>query len=114
MAALCPHNVRTMSALCSHNISLVIHISFVRCYADIVRTMCGHISPGIYVRTMSALYPSWVFSSRQKHGNGYITKNIHIFFGISRDLIEKSLEDMAKRADAGVMPSRVTIKRGSM
>ena len=57
---------------------------------------------------MSALYPSWVFSSGQKHGNGYITKNIHIFFGISRDLIEKSLEDMAKRADAGVMPSRVT------
>ena len=27
-----------MSALCPHNISLVTHISFVRCYADIVRT----------------------------------------------------------------------------
>ena len=31
--------------------------------ADIVRTLCGHISQGIYVRTMSALYPSSVFSS---------------------------------------------------
>ena len=31
--------------------------------ADIVPKLCGHISPGIYVRTMSALYPSSVFSS---------------------------------------------------
>ena len=46
--------VRTMSPQCPHNISLVIHISFVR---------CRHISPGIYVRTMSALHPSSVFSS---------------------------------------------------
>ena len=42
-----------MSAQCPHNISLVRHISFVRCYADIVRTLCRHISPGIYVRTIS-------------------------------------------------------------
>ena len=31
--------------------------------AEEVRTLCGHISPGIYVRKMSALYPSLVFSS---------------------------------------------------
>ena len=31
--------------------------------ADIGPTLCGHISPGIYVRTMSTLYPSSVFSS---------------------------------------------------
>ena len=55
--------VRTMSAQCPHNISLVRHISFVRCCADIVPTLCGHISPGIYDFTMSALYPSSVFSS---------------------------------------------------
>ena len=30
--------------------------------AGIVPTLCGHISTGIYVRTMSALYPSSVFS----------------------------------------------------
>ena len=28
-----------------------------------MRTLCGHISPGIYVRRMCALYPSSVFSS---------------------------------------------------
>ena len=43
------------------------HISFVRCCADIVSTLCGYTSPGIYVRTMSALYPSSVFSS----GSGF-------------------------------------------
>ena len=53
--------VRTMSALCPHNISLVRHISFVRCCTDIVRTY--YISRDIYVRTMSALYPFSVFSS---------------------------------------------------
>ena len=31
-----------MSAQCPHKISLVRHISFVRCCADIVRTLCGH------------------------------------------------------------------------
>ena len=77
---ICPHNVRTMSAQCPHNVrttspswdivrtmdivqTLCRHISFVRCCADIVRTLCGHISLGIYVRTMSALYPSSVFRS---------------------------------------------------
>ena len=38
MSALCPHYVRTMSVLCPHNISLVRHISFARCCADIVQT----------------------------------------------------------------------------
>ena len=52
---ICPRCVRTTS-----------HEGYVsrgRCCADIVRTLCGHISPGIYVPTMSALYPSSVFSS---------------------------------------------------
>ena len=34
---------------------IVRHISFVRWCADIVRTFCGHISPGMYVRTISAI-----------------------------------------------------------
>ena len=43
-----------MSALCPHNISRGICL-FLLCghSADIVRTLCGHISPGIYVRTIS-------------------------------------------------------------
>ena len=49
---ICSHYVRTMSTLCPHNISLVRHISFVRCCADIY--LQGY---------MSALYPSSVFSS---------------------------------------------------
>ena len=52
--------VRTMSALSPHNISLVSHMYILR------EMLCGHcadIYPGIYVRTMSALYPSLVFSS---------------------------------------------------
>ena len=52
-----------MSSLCPHNISRRIYVSQGRCCADIVQSLCGHISPGIYVRTMSALYPSSVFSS---------------------------------------------------
>ena len=57
MSAQCPHYI------CPHNISLVRHTSFVRCCADIVQKLCGHISQGIYVRTMSPLYPSSVFIS---------------------------------------------------
>ena len=37
--------------------------------ADIVPKLCGHISPGIYVRTMSALYPSARFSALEKNGH---------------------------------------------
>ena len=59
MFAQCRHYVRTMSA---QHLPRG-HISLVRCCADIVRALCGHISPGIYVRTKSALYPSSVFSS---------------------------------------------------
>ena len=46
---------RYISALCPHNISRGIYVFFVRCCADIVRTLCGHIFPGIYVRTISFL-----------------------------------------------------------
>ena len=59
---------RIQCTLCPHNISLVRHMYILHemlcghC-ADIVPTLCGHISPGIYFRQMSALYPSSVFSS---------------------------------------------------
>ena len=51
MSAQCRHKVRTMSAQCPHyvRISFVRHILFVRCCADIVPTLCGHISPGVYI-----------------------------------------------------------------
>ena len=56
---------RYMSALCPHIISLVRHISFVRCCADIVRKLCGHYAD-IYLRGyMSALNPSSVFTSER-------------------------------------------------
>ena len=42
MYALCPYNVRTMSAKHLPRETCI----FVRCFADIVRTLCGHISPG--------------------------------------------------------------------
>ena len=51
-----------MSEQCPHNISRRIYVSRGRCCADLVRTLCGHISPGIYVSTKSALYPSSDFS----------------------------------------------------
>ena len=56
--------VCTMSALCPHKISLVRHISFVRCCADIMRTLCRHCADIYlhYLHYMSALYPSSVFS----------------------------------------------------
>ena len=57
MSAQCPHNLGTMSALCQHILRYMSH------EGDVVRKLCEHISPGIYVRTMSALYPSSVFSS---------------------------------------------------
>ena len=41
--------VRTMSALCPNNISR----KEIYPLWDVVRTLCGHISPGIYVRTIS-------------------------------------------------------------
>ena len=43
---------RYMSTLCLTRDICLFHISFVRCCADLVRTLCGHISPGIYVRTI--------------------------------------------------------------
>ena len=48
MPAQCPHYVRTS------------HEGYMTHEEDVVRTLCGHISPELY---MSALYPSSVFTS---------------------------------------------------
>ena len=52
---ICPHNVGTMSAQ---------HLTKDICLKR--EMLCGHIFLEIYVRTMSALYPSSVFSSSPK------------------------------------------------
>ena len=64
---ICPYNVRTISALCPHNISLVRHISFVRCCADIVPTLCGHCADIYLQGYMSAQCPHYILLRFSAH-----------------------------------------------
>ena len=49
-----------MSALCPQNISLVRHISFVRCCADIVPILCGHCADIYLQGYVSAQCPRYI------------------------------------------------------
>ena len=65
MSPQCPHYVRTMSSQCTHYVrtfSLVRHISFARCCADIVRTYISRDICPHNVRTISFFgFQLWPF-----------------------------------------------------
>ena len=67
---ICPHKVSTMSTQCPHYVRTTSHKGYMSHEGDVVRTLCGHISPGIYVRTISFfgfhlwLLPQYLWSYR--------------------------------------------------
>ena len=68
MSAQFLHYVRTTS----HEGCMSHEGDVVRTY--VVRTLCGHISPGIYICTISALFLSSVFSSGRLDYDEYLTR----------------------------------------
>ena len=88
---------RYMSALCLHDISRGIYVFFVRCCADIVRILCGHISPGMYICPHYILLRFSPLKSSLNNGKLSIVRSI-IFFPYSIDLSRLSVRHTSSLA----------------